>query len=163
MEDVCGLLEAIGMQNKGTKKFNPAIILAKVWNWLLFCSYLRWNFFPCLNVSLPKTPLRQWGFWQCLPFSWTTQRGKHCRHPIAVIGVVYTFGQSLEWGTRHLKYFVLEHIWDASYETSYEALNDYKYWNSVLYVNSLRNHVVDKEKHQSRAWWSFPKYTHDRY
>ena len=21
-------------------------------------------------------------FWQCLPFSWTTLRGKHCRHPI---------------------------------------------------------------------------------
>jgi hypothetical protein len=29
---------------------------------------------------------------QCLPFSWTTLRGKHCRHPIAVMGVVDTFG-----------------------------------------------------------------------
>ena len=26
------------------------------------------------------------------PFSWTTLRGKHCRHPIAVMGVVDTFG-----------------------------------------------------------------------
>ena len=25
---------------------------------------------------------------QCLPFSWTTLRGKYCRHPIAVMGVV---------------------------------------------------------------------------
>jgi hypothetical protein len=29
----------------------------------------------CLNVSI--TPLRQWGFRQCLPFSWTTLRGKN--------------------------------------------------------------------------------------
>merc|ERR1711997_1165704 len=45
------------------------------------------------NVS--TTPLRQWGFRQCLPFSWTTLRGKHCRHPIAVMGVVDTLGQQL--------------------------------------------------------------------
>jgi hypothetical protein len=37
----------------------------------------------CPTVS--TTPLRQWGFRQCLPFSWTTLRGKHCRHPIAVM------------------------------------------------------------------------------
>ena len=42
------------------------------------------------NVS--TTPLRQWGFRQCLPFSWTTLKGKHCRHPIVVIGVVDMFG-----------------------------------------------------------------------
>ena len=34
-----------------------------------------------LNVS--TTPLPQWGFWQCVPFSWTTLRRKHWRHPIA--------------------------------------------------------------------------------
>ena len=46
----------------------------------------------CPNIS--TTPLQQ-----CLPFSWTTLRGKHCRHPIAVMGVVDTFGQCLaiEW------------------------------------------------------------------
>ena len=43
----------------------------------------------CRNVS--TTPLRQWGFRQCLPFSWTTVRGKDCRHPIVVMGVVDTF------------------------------------------------------------------------
>ena len=37
-----------------------------------------------------QTPLR--GFRQCLPFSWTTLRDKHCQHPIAVMGVVDTFG-----------------------------------------------------------------------
>ena len=31
-------------------------------------------------------------FGNCLPFSWTTLRGKHCRHPIAVMGVVDMFG-----------------------------------------------------------------------
>ena len=40
----------------------------------------------------PHWPLRQWGFWQRLSFSWTTLRGKHWRHPIAVMGVVDTFG-----------------------------------------------------------------------
>jgi hypothetical protein len=38
-------------------------------------------------------PITAMGFWQCLLFSWTTLRGKHCRHPIAVMGVVDTFGQ----------------------------------------------------------------------
>ena len=33
-------------------------------------------------------PHYEWGFRQCLPFSWTTLRGKHCWHPIAVMGVV---------------------------------------------------------------------------
>ena len=41
----------------------------------------------CPDVS--TTPLRRWG----LPFSWTTLRGKHCRHSIALMGVVDTFGQ----------------------------------------------------------------------
>ena len=40
----------------------------------------------CPNVSI--TPLRQWGFWQCLPFSWAILKDKHCWHPIAIIGVV---------------------------------------------------------------------------
>ena len=48
---------------------------------------------PGPNVS--TTPLRQWGFRQCLSFSWTTLRGKHCRHPIAVMGVVDTLGPGL--------------------------------------------------------------------
>jgi hypothetical protein len=43
----------------------------------------------------PLYPLRQWGFRQCLPFSWTTLRGEHCRHPIAVMGVVDTFEHEL--------------------------------------------------------------------
>ena len=42
------------------------------------------EFSPLLLLSL--------GFWQCLLFSWTTLRGKHCRHLIAVMGVVDTFG-----------------------------------------------------------------------
>jgi hypothetical protein len=45
----------------------------------------------------------QWGFRQCLPFSWTTLRGKHCQHPIAVMGVVDTFGLSpdFKFGVKH--------------------------------------------------------------
>ena len=52
----------------------------------------NWGY-KCSNVS--TTPLRQWGFWQCLLFSWTTLRSKHCRHPIAIMGVVDTFGHYL--------------------------------------------------------------------
>ena len=48
---------------------------------------------PYPNVS--TTQLRQWGFRQCLPFSWTTLRGKHCRHSIAAMGVVNMFGPNL--------------------------------------------------------------------
>ena len=68
-------------------------------HWLLLRDWipLRWKLLlplwsksHCPNVS--ATPLRQWGFWQCLPFSWTTLRGKHCRYPIAVMGVVDMFG-----------------------------------------------------------------------
>ena len=44
------------------------------------------------SPNASTTPLWQWVFWQCLPFSWTTQRSKHCRHSIAVMGVVDTFG-----------------------------------------------------------------------
>ena len=39
-----------------------------------------------LGHNVSTTPLRQWGFRQCLPFNWTTLRGKHCRHPIAIMG-----------------------------------------------------------------------------
>ena len=54
--------------------------------------YGRSIFSRCLCPNVSTTPLRQWGFQQCSPFSWTTLRGKHCRHPIAVMGVVDTFG-----------------------------------------------------------------------
>ena len=50
---------------------------------------------PCPSVS--TTPLRQWGFRQCFPFSLTTLRGKHCRHPIALMGVVDTFRPCLDY------------------------------------------------------------------
>ena len=60
---------------------------------------------PSLNVS--TTPLRQLGYWQCLPFSWTTLRGKHCRHPIAAMGVVFMFGPSASYSLTCLQSFLL--------------------------------------------------------
>ena len=45
-------------------------------------------------VVLGEQDTQQWGFRQCLPFSWTTRGSKHCRHSIAVMGVVDTFRQS---------------------------------------------------------------------
>ena len=73
------------------------------------CKYIQCNFytfyylitvivwfeqtgFPvCPNVF--TTRLWQWGFLQCLPFSWATLRGKHCRHPNVIMGVVDMFRQ----------------------------------------------------------------------
>ena len=43
-----------------------------------------------------QTSLRQWSFWQCSPLSWTTLRGKHCQHPIVVMGVVDTLGLNVK-------------------------------------------------------------------
>ena len=53
-----------------------------------------------IDVTLPLSkciynPIQQRGFWQCLPFSWTTLRGKHCRQPVAVNRVVDTAWPSL--------------------------------------------------------------------
>ena len=57
-----------------------------------FINYTSW-LMPERIYNLHTTTLRQWGFRQCLPLSWTTLRSKHCRHPIAVMGVVDTLGQ----------------------------------------------------------------------
>ena len=58
-----------------------------------FCGFyslfLRW-----CSPNVSTTPF-EWGFRQCLPFSWTKLRGRHCRHPIAVMGIVDTFGRRL--------------------------------------------------------------------
>ena len=52
--------------------------------------------FTLPGSKVSTTPLRQLGFQQCLPYSWTTLRGKHCRHPITVLmGVVDTFEDGL--------------------------------------------------------------------
>ena len=43
-------------------------------------------------IYYPNTTM---GFCQCLPFSWTTLTGKHSWHPIAMMGIVDTFGLGL--------------------------------------------------------------------
>ena len=63
-------------------------------DWTLFFSYFLELLFLtdsfstcsmyCPNIS--TTPLQQWGFQQCLPFSWTTLKDRYCRRPIAVMG-----------------------------------------------------------------------------
>ena len=44
------------------------------------------------GLIVSTNPIQQWSFRKCLTFSWTTLRDKYCRHPIAVMGVVDTFG-----------------------------------------------------------------------
>ena len=60
-----------------------------------------------ISPNISTTPLQQWGFGQCLPFSWTTLSGDHWRHPIAVMGVVDTFGQGVIM-TRRRRNFITE-------------------------------------------------------
>ena len=44
-------------------------------------NFLRLSYlYTILSPNISTTPLRQWGFRQCLPFSWTTLGGKHCRN-----------------------------------------------------------------------------------
>ena len=52
------------------------------------CKFQR-NITYCRNIFM--TPLRQWGLQQCFHFSCT----RNCRHPIAIMGVVDTFGHCL--------------------------------------------------------------------
>ena len=97
----------------------------------------------CLNVS--TTPLWILGFRQCLPFSWTTLRGKHCRHPIAVMGVVDTFGNCnlTYFSTHHFFVFkavlfeksVLMYIKMACVQYLYQVVTDLEYkdnfWTNI--------------------------------
>ena len=65
--------------------------------------------------SVSTTPLRQWGFRQCLPFSGTTLRGKHWWPPIAVMGVVDTFRQDCRADIEKVLIFV-EQLYNCTIE-----------------------------------------------
>ena len=84
------------MQNSTTVSILVIVIISRIlkkpklsewlWpvkSWIIFLDH------PSPNT--PTTLLRQWGFHQCLPFSWTKLRCKDCQYPIAVMGVVDTF------------------------------------------------------------------------
>jgi hypothetical protein len=62
-----------------------------------------------VDTNVSTTPLRQWGFRKSLPFTWTTLRGKHCRHPITVMGVVDTFWQRISEYFLNIFVFNLAH------------------------------------------------------
>ena len=102
----------------------------------------------CPNVF--TTPLCSWGFRQCLPFSWTTLRGKNCQHPIAVMGVVDTFGQwefstvSADWAvfgsTDFFAIFLIANIcyfWRCF--SSFHGQNQYKIRVLALRTKKLNN------------------------
>ena len=69
-------------------------ILCEKYVLICFLSKWRciWNLKNGSGIALTYQimALRQWGFQQCLPLSWTTLRDRHCL--IAVMGVVDTFG-----------------------------------------------------------------------
>ena len=86
--------EIMSCKNKQSKNWMNCLLF-----FLFQSTYINGNTMRhcglCYGRNVPTTPLRQWGFWQCLPFSWTALRCKHCRHPIAVMGVVDTFRHGL--------------------------------------------------------------------
>ena len=49
------------------------------------CTIVR----PSWNAC--ATPITGMGCRQCLPFSWTTLRGKHCQYPIALVWFAHAF------------------------------------------------------------------------
>ena len=89
------LLRGVGrMKCSGIIFEGACLIYAPTFFRKIFCN-LRKTSFRREGPNLSTTPLRQWGFRQCLPFNWTTLRSKHCRHPTAVTGVVDTSGPCL--------------------------------------------------------------------
>ena len=47
-------------------------------------------------------PIMAMEFLAMFTFSWTTLRGKHCQHPIAVMGVVIPLGNELHFNHRRI-------------------------------------------------------------
>ena len=75
--------------------FKPDPLAESVEQWMTLMSacsnpimsYLLCRKYLCV-AHLAQTylqPVLQQGLRQCLPFSWTTLRGKHCLHPTAVL------------------------------------------------------------------------------
>ena len=103
------------------------------------------NGFSCLCLNVSTTPLQQQGFLQCLPFSWTTLRGKHCWHPIVVMGVADTFGLCPQ-----VSPFLLQALHCADIHSGKKGSSTLRnapfflktYCNSTLYVLAVRNYIV---------------------
>ena len=87
------------------------------------------------NPNVSTTLIRQWGFWQCLPFSWTTLRGKHCRHPIAIMRVVDRF--------RHCSLKVLQQNKQINKDQPFlfERYAHKPFFLTLLVLFKLYNHV----------------------
>ena len=94
-----------------------------------------WGRWVCPYI--PATPLWQWGFRQCLPFSWTLLRGNNCQNSIAV--VVDIFGPYQEW-TESLCIW-----WNFELALSFLSLNAdfciHFYWLSQLRQPSQRKMI----------------------
>ena len=76
------------------------------------------------TVEEASGALQQWGFRQYLPFSWTTLRGKHRRHHIAVMGVVDMFehGNSTTTATKFASHEPINGIWEKLWQRKKNVL-----------------------------------------
>ena len=128
--------------------------------------FLLWNLKCCTapGPNISPTPLRQWGFQLCLPFRWTTLWGKHCGHPIAVMGVVDTFRpeQSKMCTTRSgMPLFCVELV-----EGFIFILSSQTHWYTCILwlypsANSCEENIVIARlqgKSSEKLWWHISKH-----
>ena len=106
----------------------------------------------CPNIS--TTPLRQ-----CLPFSWTTLRGKHCGHPIVVMAVVNTFRQCPVAQNQSAAIY-LPFSWDTSVSVLYLKIcflgrNFFENENQNASPDVISTHCIMQQCDQSQVLTSF--------
>ena len=101
------------------------------------------------QTYLHTTPLRQWGFRQRLPFSWTTL----CWHPIAVMGVD-TSGQSLWTGNNNKQSCIC--IWRPWKELLVK--NSRKLLSVISLIGTFDHFSTKRIKIPTWKWRVFPKF-----
>ena len=112
---------------------------------------------PSPNAS--TTQLRQRGCQQCLPFSWTTLRGKHCGHPIVVMAVVNTFRQCPVAQNQSAAIY-LPFSWDTSVSVLYLKIcflgrNFFENENQNASPDVISTHCIMQQCDQSQVLTSF--------
>ena len=109
------------------------------------CGGVSFRYFWLICPNISTTPLHQRGFRLCLPLSWTTLRGKHCRHSIAVMGVQICSGHvnnlfrlqtpiilyPLIW---HVMFLAFSHVALFVWNTKYKLIqyNSFNCWCCVF-------------------------------
>ena len=122
--------------------------------------YKRWFFIIQVSPNVSTTPITAMGCRQCLSLSVVQLKGKHCRHPIAVMGVVNTFGlnhfvrvvpfpkyiDENKWSLRDHSNITLGGCWTFSDPPTQS--NDYVIfeWSLILWILFYMSNYVCRRK-----------------